>query len=177
MSTATTQNSLADVSSKGLEADTVKEFLTFRLNEEEYGIPILNAQEIISYRKSTPIPNSPNWVAGAINIRGVVIPVIDIRDIFGMEAIEYDENSVIIITQLGGRILGYVVDAVKDVLGFTEEQMQETPTVSDRIHTRYLSGMGKMGDRLVMLLDMSELLERSLDEEDLESVEAAIEAL
>ncbi len=165
MSTVTTQNSFADITAKGLESESIQEFLTFRLNEEEYGIPILNAQEIISYRKSTPIPNSPSWVAGAINIRGVVIPTIDIRNIFGMEAVEHDESSVIIITQMGGRVLGYVVDAVKDVLGFTDEQMQETPTVSDRIRTRYLSGVGNIDDRLVMLLDMSELLERSLDDE------------
>lgn len=165
MSTVTTQNSLTDITAKGLESESIQEFLTFRLNEEEYGIPILNAQEIISYRKSTPIPNSPSWVAGAINIRGVVIPTIDIRNIFGMEAVEHDESSVIIITQMGSRVLGYVVDAVKDVLGFTDEQMQETPTVSDRIRTRYLSGVGNMDDRLVMLLDMSELLERSLDDE------------
>ncbi len=134
------------------------EFLTFGLADEEYGIPILNVQEIIGYQKATPLPNAPDWVSGVVNIRGVVIPVVDIRKQFGMEEKEYDELSVIIVSQINGRTIGSVVDQVNDVLAFSTEQMQSTPEVSAKVRTDCITGLGKLDDRLVMLLDMERVL-------------------
>ncbi|MFQ5509951.1 MAG: chemotaxis protein CheW [Leptospirillia bacterium] len=155
MSSATTEAMEAQATK--MDGDT-HEFLTFALGEEEYGIPILNVQEIIGYQRPTPIPNAPEWVSGVINIRGVVIPVVDIRNLFGMEHKEYDELSVIIVTQVGERVIGAVVDQVNDVLEFTEDQMQDTPEVSASVRTDYITGLGKLEGRLVMLLEMDQVL-------------------
>ncbi|MDH4230026.1 MAG: chemotaxis protein CheW, partial [Nitrospirota bacterium] len=135
-----------------------QEFLTFGLGGEEYGIPILNVQEIIGYVRPTPIPNTPSWVSGVINIRGVVIPVVDVRTLFSMSHKDYDATSVIIVTMVGERVIGAVVDQVNDVLAFKENEMQDTPEVANDIRTDYITGLGKLGDRLVMLLDMAEVL-------------------
>ncbi len=140
-----------------LDIDT-QEFLTFALGSEEYGIPILTVQEIIGYQRPTPLPNSPAWVSGVVNIRGVVIPVVDVRSQFGMMEKEYDELSVIIVTQVAGRVIGSVVDQVNDVLSFTLDQMQETPEVSDQVNIKFITGLGKLDDRLVMFVDMEEIL-------------------
>ena len=143
--------------SSALDIDT-QEFLTFALGSEEYGIPILTVQEIIGYQRPTPLPNSPAWVSGVVNIRGVVIPVVDVRSQFGMMEKEYDELSVIIVTQVAGRVIGSVVDQVNDVLSFTLDQMQETPEVSDQVNIKFITGLGKLDDRLVMFVDMEEIL-------------------
>ncbi len=142
---------------QGPDAD-LHEHLTFTLGDEEYGIPILSVQEIIGYRKPTPMPNAPAWLSGMVNIRGVVIPVVDIRHLLGMGPKQYDALSVIIITQVDGCIIGSVVDQVNDVLAFTPEQLQATPEVPDSIDTTAITGIGKLGDRLVMLLDMQRVL-------------------
>ena len=134
------------------------EYLTFTLGREEYGIPILNVQEIIGYQEATPIPNSPAWVKGVVNIRGVVIPVVDIREKFTMPATEYNAYSVIIVNRVGERVIGAVVDAVNDVLAFTDAQIQEAPQVSRRLRTDFITGLGKLEGRLVLLLDMEQLL-------------------
>jgi len=134
------------------------EHLTFTIDQEEYGIPILSVQEIIGYQKPTPIPNAPAWLSGVVNIRGMVIPVVDIRGLLGMESKEYDSNSVIIITEVDGRTIGSVVDQVNDVLAFQPDQMQATPEVADGIRTRSITGVGKLDERLVMLLDIGQVL-------------------
>ncbi len=142
----------------GTSETETHEFLTFALGEEEYGIPILNVQEIIGYQKPTPIPNAPEWVSGVINIRGVVIPVVDVRQTFGMVHKEVDALSVIIVTELGGRTIGSVVDQVNDVLAFADDQMQATPEISGEVKAEAITGIGKKEDRLVMLLDMEHVL-------------------
>ncbi|MDH5527887.1 MAG: chemotaxis protein CheW [Nitrospirota bacterium] len=151
--------------SRGMQFDRgdTQEFLTFRLADEEYGIPILVVQEIIGYQKPTAIPNAPAWVCGVVNIRGTVIPVVDVRNLFGMPATTYDDTSVIIVNRVNDKVIGAVVDGVNDVLAFTADQMQATPEVSDSFEVRYLDGLGKLDDRLVMLLDMAELIGRGLD--------------
>ncbi|MDH5528212.1 MAG: chemotaxis protein CheW [Nitrospirota bacterium] len=157
MASTTTEFNLASAQASKLDVDS-QEFLTFALGGEEYGIPILNVQEIIGYVKPTPIPNAPGWVSGVINIRGVVIPVVDVRALFAMSSKEYDTTSVIIVTSVGTRVIGAVVDQVNDVLAFQEDQMQATPQVSSGVRTDYITGLGKLDDRLVMLLDMQEVM-------------------
>ena len=134
------------------------EYLTFSLDREEYGIPILSVQEIIGYQKPTPLPNAPAWLSGMVNIRGVVIPVVDIRNLLGMPPTEYDSESVIIITQTADQIIGSVVDQVNDVLAFTSGQLQQTPQVANG-NTTSVTGVGKLENRLVMLLDMARVLD------------------
>ncbi|MFQ5508279.1 MAG: chemotaxis protein CheW [Leptospirillia bacterium] len=141
------------------------EYLTFALGDEEYGLPILHVQEIIGYQKPTPIPNAPEWVSGVINIRGVVIPVVDIRATFGMPEKVYDEMSVIIVTEVAGRTIGSVVDQVNDVLAFAEDQMQDTPEITEHVHADAITGIGKKDDRLVMLLDMEQVMSGAKDVE------------
>ncbi|MBI5136105.1 MAG: purine-binding chemotaxis protein CheW [Nitrospirae bacterium] len=137
------------------------EYLTFTLDSEEYGVPILSVQEIIGYQKPTPIPNAPKWVSGVVNIRGVVIPVVDIRSLLGMAAKDCGVTSVIIVTRVDGRTIGSVVDHVNDVLAFTPDQMQSTPEVADGVRTDSITGLGKLDQRLVMLLDMRQVLQGS----------------
>ena len=145
-----------------------QQFLTFTLADEEYGLPILDVQEIIGYQKSTPIPNAPDWVRGVINIRGVVIPVIDVRAKFGMPQIEYDAMSVIIVYRVGQRVVGAAVDAVNDVLSFTDDQLQDTPEMSSEVTADFITGLGKLEGRLVLLLDLPRLLG-----DEMETVESA----
>ncbi|MDH4229867.1 MAG: chemotaxis protein CheW [Nitrospirota bacterium] len=144
------------------EVEHTQEFLTFGLGSEEFGIPILKVQEIIGFQRSTPIPNAPDWVLGVVNIRGVVIPVLDIRSIFGLGFREYDATSVIIVARIGEKVIGAAVDRVNDVLAFTDGQIQATPEVSERVDTHYLTGVGKMDERMVLLLDIEQVLGGSI---------------
>jgi len=134
------------------------EHLTFSLNDEVFGIPILSVQEIIGYQKPTPIPNAPDWLSGVVNIRGAVIPVVDIRNLLNMKTTDYDSNSVIIVTDIDGRTIGSVVDQVNDVLAFSPDQIQPTPEVADGVRARSITGVGKVDEHLVMLLDLGQVL-------------------
>ncbi|MDH5525747.1 MAG: chemotaxis protein CheW [Nitrospirota bacterium] len=159
MTSATTEDVKAGYGSGTEQHDAEQhEFLTFALGGEEFGIPILEVQEIIGYQKPTAIPNAPEWVMGVINIRGVVIPVVDVRAVFGMGFKEYDSTSVIIVTLVDGKVIGAAVDEVKDVMGFTDAQMQAPPEIGGSVDLRFLSGMGKLDERLVMTLAMREVM-------------------
>jgi purine-binding chemotaxis protein CheW len=148
-----------------LQNDTsTHEYLTFALDQEEYGIPILSVQEIIGFQKPTPIPNSPSWLSGMVNIRGTVIPVVCTRRLLNMPDKDYDSENVIIITQVGGRTVGSVVDQVNDVVSFSPEQIQPTPEISDRVRADSITGVGKIDDRLVMLLDIAQVLGSGADD-------------
>ncbi len=140
------------------------DFLTFSLDNEQYGIPILSVQEIIGYQPATSMPNTPPWMAGLINIRGVVIPVLDLREKFSMAPGEYDDASVIIVTRVEDRIVGAVVDEVNDVLALTSEQIQPTPEMSGSIPPQLITGLGQQDDRMVMLLDIARLLAEAIEE-------------
>lgn len=166
----TAETSEATTASVDLNEDEREEFLTFCLGEDEFGIPILEVQEILGYQKPTLIPNAPEWVMGVINIRGVVIPVVDVRAVFGMGFREYDDTSVIIVTLVHGKVIGAAVDQVRDVMGFTANQMQKPPEISNKVDTRFLSGMGKLDDRLVMTLYIPEVMRGVLDEGELNSI-------
>jgi purine-binding chemotaxis protein CheW len=141
------------------------EYLTFRLAGETYGIPILSVQEIIGHDPATPVPNTPEWMSGVINIRGIIIPVIDMRARFGMAEGTYDETTVVIIARVDERVMGVVVDEVQDVLGFTEDNIQDTPPVSGPKSTQFVSGLGKRDGQTIMLLAIEDLLLSCIQEE------------
>lgn len=142
-----------------LEGD---QFVTFSLATEEYGVSILLVQEIIGYRTLTQIPGVPSFVKGMLNLRGAVVPVIDLRIRFGMTSREYDKFTVIVIVVVQGRTMGIIVDGVSDVVSFEPHQVQPTPPVAAAVHTDYISGMGQKDDKFVILLDVDKML--SLEE-------------
>ncbi len=142
--------------------DTAKalsnQFVTFQLGGETYGISILKLNEIIAYQSCTTIPNVPNFIKGVLNLRGIVVPVIDLRDRFGMELKEYDQFTVIMILDVAGRIMGLVVDAVSDVIALNKDDIKPRPHFSTGISTEFIYGMGIKDNKFIILLDVDKLL-------------------
>jgi len=134
------------------------QYVTFQLGAETYGISILKLNEIIAYQSCTTIPNVPNFIKGVLNLRGIVVPVIDLRERFGMELKEYDQFTVIMILDVSGRIMGLVVDAVSDVLTLNSEDVKPRPHFSTGISTEFIYGMGIKDNKFIILLDVDKLL-------------------
>ncbi len=134
------------------------QFLTFTLQNEEFGIEILKVQEIKGFSKITPIPNSPPYVRGVMNLRGTVVPIIDLRARFNMSDKDYDQFTVIIVVNVGSRVVGLVVDTVSDVLNIPTNSIAEPPDLASSFDTTAITGMGKLGERIVMLLDIAKLV-------------------
>lgn len=145
-------------------AETGKEgkYLTFTLAEEEYGIGILKIKEIIGMIPVTTVPQTPEFIKGVINLRGKVIPVMDLRLRFGMEAAEYTERTCIIVVEIEGAVgtvqIGVVVDSVSEVLNIKGEEIEETPTFGAKLNTDYIRGMSKMEGGVKILLDIDRVL-------------------
>lgn len=142
--------------------DKEGKYLTFTLAEEEYGIGILKIKEIIGMMPITSVPRTPEFVKGVINLRGKVIPVIDLRLRFGMEELEYTERTCIIVVEIDGQtgiiLIGIVVDAVSEVLNIKNEDMEETPAFGAKLNTQYILGMAKMEGGVKILLDIDQVL-------------------
>ncbi len=134
------------------------QYLTFRLGDEEYGVEILKVQEIKGYSAITPIPNTPAYVKGVMNLRGTIVPVVDLRSKFGMSEADYTPFTVIIVVTVHTKVMGLVVDAVSDVLNIPKEDVQPTPDFGASVDARYLEGMARAGDKLVILLDIDRVL-------------------
>jgi purine-binding chemotaxis protein CheW len=142
----------------GFAADS-DQFLTFTLEDEAYGIEILRVQEIKGFSKIRPIPNAPDYIKGVMNLRGTVVPVVDLRSRFGMRQAEYNQFTVIIVVSVAGKVVGLVVDAVSDVLNIRKDQIEETPEMAaGDFDTSFFHGMGKVGDKLVLLLNIDRLI-------------------
>jgi purine-binding chemotaxis protein CheW len=143
-------------------ADKEGKYLTFSMADEEYGIGILKIKEIIGMMPVTSVPQTPEFVKGVINLRGKVIPVVDLRLRFGMEAIDYTERTCIIVVEIAGAsgtvMIGIVVDAVSEVLNIKGEDIEETPTFGTRLNTDYILGMAKMEGGVKILLDIDKVL-------------------
>ena len=154
------QRTQAAATAAGLNAyaSDVDQYLTFSLGQEEYGIEILKVQEIKGYSAITPIPNTPPHVKGVMNLRGTVVPVVDLRAKFGMEAVEYSKFTVIIVVMVGQKIAGLVVDAVSDVLNIQQSEVRPAPDFGARADTRFISGVASIGDKLAVLVDIDKLL-------------------
>lgn len=143
-------------------ADKEGKYLTFSLAGEEYGIGILKVKEIIGMMPVTTVPQTPKFVKGVINLRGKVIPVIDLRLRFGMDAIAYTERTCIIVVEIEGRFgtiqIGIVVDSVSEVLNIKGDDIEETPTFGTKLNTDYILGMAKMEGGVKILLDIDQVL-------------------
>ncbi|WP_199590012.1 chemotaxis protein CheW [Bremerella cremea] len=139
------------------EADN-GQFLTFTLQSEEYGIEILKVQEIKGFSKITPIPNAPAYVRGVMNLRGTVVPIIDLRCRFSMTEKEYDQFTCIIVVNIGTRVVGLIVDTVSDVLNIPHDAIADPPDLATGGDNAFITGMGKLDERIVMLLDTSRLV-------------------
>ena len=137
------------------------EFLTFTLGSEEYGMDILKVQEIRGYDAVTTIANTPEFIKGVINLRGTIVPIVDLRVKFHLGTVEYNELTVVIILNLGHRVVGIVVDSVSDVLALTPEQIRPAPDLSAGLDTRYLMGLGTVDDRMLILVDIEKLMSSS----------------
>ena len=144
------------------------QFLTFLLGAEQYGVRILKVQEIRGYSAVTPIPNTPSYIKGVINLRGTVVPVVDLRAKFSLEAAEFNKFTVIIVVTVGAKVIGLVVDAVSDVLDVPAEEMRMAPDLGGRVDTRFICGMATIGDQLTLLLD----IDRLLGEDDIVALES-----
>jgi len=134
------------------------QFLTFALGQEEYGVEILKIQEIKGFSAITPLPNAPAYVRGVLNLRGTIVPIIDLRKKFGMPEEAYTKFTVIVVVQVQGKIMGFIVDAVSDVLTVTGGDIQPTPDLHGQVDTSFLNGLAKAGEKLVILLDIDKVL-------------------
>ncbi len=155
-----TPTSAATSAASGAPAGA-REFLTFRLGEEEYGLDILKVQEIRGYDAVTTIANSPAFIKGVINLRGTIVPIVDLRIKFALGEPRYDQFTVVIILRLASRTVGVVVDSVSDVLSLTDDQIRPAPEFSSAMNTRYLRGLGTVDDRMLILVDIEHLMTSS----------------
>ena len=138
-------------------AATAGEFLTFTLGKEEYGVDILKVQEIRGYDAVTRLPDAPDYIKGVINLRGTIVPVIDMRVKFRLEA-KVDALTVMIVLNVADRVVGMVVDSVSDVVQLTGEQIRAMPEVGTGIDRRFLTGIGALDERMLILLDIEGLM-------------------
>lgn len=151
-----------------LAGETVgQEFLVFTLGDEEYGIDILKVQEIRGYDQVTRIANTPAFIKGVTNLRGVIVPIIDLRVKFSQENVTYNDNTVVIVLNFSQRVVGIVVDGVSDVMSLTNEQIRPAPEFAVTLSTEYLTGLGSLGERMLILVD----IEKLLSSEEMELVE------
>jgi len=135
------------------------EYLTFTLGREEYGIEILKVQEIRGYDAVTRIANAPEFIKGVVNLRGIIVPIVDMRIKFNLGEAEYNQFTVVIILNVAGRVVGIVVDSVSDVIQLTPEQIRPAPDFSSStFDTRYITGLGTIDQRMLILVDIERLL-------------------
>lgn len=145
--------------SSGTGKDTAgREFLAFKLGTEEYGIDILKVQEIRGYEAVTRIANAPEFVKGVINLRGIIIPIVDMRIKFKLGAPVYDQFTVVIILNISGRIVGMVVDSVSDVTTLSPEQVKPAPEMGTAFNSDYITGLGTVDERMLILMDIDKLM-------------------
>lgn len=148
------------------------QYLTVNLLAEEYGIDILAVREIRGWTPVTRIPQAPHYVLGVLNLRGAIVPVLDLRLRFGLEREEYGPTTVTVIVTVAGRLFGVVVDAVSDVLEVAGDAIRPVPDMGTAVDTEYLKGLTSAGERMVLLLDVDKLLQP----QDAQMLEAALPA-
>jgi len=133
------------------------QFLTFRIGAEEYGIDILRVQEIRSYEPPTRVAHAPAFVKGVVNLRGVIVPIVDLRLRLGQSG-EYNAFTVVIVLNVLNRVVGIVVDSVSDVLELSAEQIKPRPEVAAALDARFITGLGKIAERMLILLDIQAMV-------------------
>lgn len=152
------QEQVAVESSSSAASKITNEFLTFRLGGEEYGIDILKVQEIRGYGSITQIANAPEFIKGVVNLRGIIVPIIDMRIKFKLGEATYDQFTVVIILNVAGRVMGVVVDGVSDVISLDPDQMRATPEFGLVVDTKYIMGLGTVNGRMLILVDIEKLM-------------------
>ena len=145
------------------------EFLTFTLGKEEYGIEILKVQEIRGYDAVTTLANTPEFIKGVINLRGIIVPIVDMRIKFHLGNVEYNQFTVVIILNIASRVVGMVVDGVSDVITLKPEQVKPAPEFGSAIDTKYVMGLGTVDERMLILVD----IEKLMTSRDMELVDVA----
>lgn len=140
----------------------IREFLAFKIGNEEYGVDILRVQEIRSYEKPTTIANAPADLKGVVNLRGVIVPIIDLRLKLGLTTVQYDHLTVVIVLNIGQRVVGVVVDGVSDVLTLEREQLRPVPALRGDFDPEHLLAIGSVGKRMLILLDIEKFLANSV---------------
>ncbi len=142
-----------------LAAETMgREFLAFTLGQEEYGIDILKVQEIRGYEAVTRIANAPDFIKGVVNLRGIIVPIVDMRIKFNLGTPTYDQFTVVIILLVQGRVVGMVVDSVSDVTTLEASQIKPAPEMGTAFNTEYLIGLGTLDERMLILVDIDKLM-------------------
>jgi purine-binding chemotaxis protein CheW len=136
----------------------LREFLAFKLGAEEYGIDILRVQEIRSYEKPTRIARAPDFIKGVINLRGVIVPIVDLRLKFHLDDASYTEFTVVIVLNIGSRVVGIVVDAVSDVITLSSDQLRPVPDFSSTIASEHVLAIGAIEERMLILIDIDKLM-------------------
>jgi purine-binding chemotaxis protein CheW len=138
--------------------DTGNEFLAFNLGQEEYGIDILKVQEIRGYENVTRIANAPEYIKGVVNLRGTIVPIVDMRIKFNLNDPTYDQFTVVIVLNVSSRIVGVVVDSVSDVTTLMPEQIRPAPAMGTTLDADYLIGLGTVDERMLILIDIGKLI-------------------
>ena len=163
---------MTQTTTKPAGADAIaQEYLVFRLGNEEYGIDILKVQEIRGCDSVTRIPNAPGFITGVTNLRGVIVPIVDLRVRFSLPDVQQDDSTVVIILILNNRVVGIVVDGVVDVLSMDMDQIKPTPDFASMLSSRYLLGLGVMENRMIILVNIEMLLSR----EEMDMVDSMLE--
>ena len=135
-----------------------REVLVFVLGSEEYGVDILKVQEIRGYEKVTPLPKAPDYLKGVVNLRGTIVPVIDLRVKFGLAEPRYDSFTVVVILRIGARVVGIVVDGVSDVVQLAAHEIRDAPDMGTVVDSSFLAGLATQDGRMILLLDIERLL-------------------
>lgn len=147
-----------DQLSQSISANIVQEFLTFSLGDENYAIDILTVKEIRGYESVTKIANAPPFIKGVINLRGDIVPIVDLRIKFNVGQVTYDEFTIVIVLHIRSRIVGIVVDGVSDVVGLSREQLRPPPDFGVAFNSRYLLGLASVNEQMIILVDINELI-------------------
>src|ERR1700692_1417190 len=156
------KNSQKSVSGFGEKNESAgNEFLAFTLGKEEYGIDILKVQEIRGYEAVTRIANAPDFIKGVVNLRGIIVPIVDMRIKFNLGEPTYDQFTVVIILNISGRVVGMVVDSVSDVITLKPEEIKPAPEMGVALNTDYLIGIGAIDERMLILVDIERLMSSS----------------
>ena len=152
----TDENTMSDNANTAANAG---EYLSFTLGAEQYGVDILKVQEIRGYDQVTRVPDAPDYIKGVINLRGTIVPVIDLRLKLRLDDARYDAFTVMIVLNVEQRVVGIVVDSVSDVIELNAEQIRPTPEFGAAVDTRFINGIGTQDDRMLILLDIETLLD------------------
>jgi purine-binding chemotaxis protein CheW len=153
----TVLNSAAATSASG-NTGAVMEYLSFRLGQEEYGLDILKVQEIRGYDSVTRLANAPDYIKGVVNLRGVIVPIVDMRIKFNLGEPTYDQFTVVIVLNIANRVMGMVVDSVSDVITLKPDQVKPAPEMGSALDADYLTGLGTIDERMLILVDIDKLM-------------------